>query len=530
MRQKIIIFLLILSFLSIIYAPTYLVAYAHHDDILFWLRPPGTHALHGLHQYFVSIGRIGGALLLTGWGWFVNHLADMSVIHFLSVLQLSVAGWICLIFWERYLQNRLEAFLATVIMLTLPAFQVIISCSLACIFSSGLFFSALSAYWASQMPQDKTLSRRSISRYGLLSFFSLLIALNIYPSTATFYWVVTALILLSLRANRFQELKPQLVNLFCIGFLNLGLYAVLLRLLSHQFAPARAARSAMYNPYVMTTDVIEKLQWFVQEPLNNVMNLWNITPHVRLGGIIMTLILLFGILALVKDSLSYNGDGRRLKFFIKSVTAVGLFFILTVLSFLPNLIAVGNASFYRCLAGLSGMLVILMIWSGKKALTLIPHPLGTRLWMGILLIGCLFGMFQAYHTVFYYRVLPSYLELTYLQRIFRENDLGPFKRYHVIRPRETFPYHRYDELGVLTSQHFHNIIPITVCALREIGKENQLKTLSSSRHEGKIDFQLKGDKIMLLKEEGDFPLDQQTLLIDMNQLVQNSRYLKKSTP
>ncbi len=185
------------------------------------------------------------------------------------------------------------------------------------------------------------------------------------------------------------------------------------------------------------------------------------------------------------------------------ITILGLL----ILSFLPNLLAVYNAPFYRCICALATIILLLLIWSLKVCLELIFKIDASRYFNVFIVLACLFAGIYAFQTIHAYRVIPSKVELAYIMNIIKQREKSG-QEYHtthmILASREEMPS-RYDEFGVLSSSYDGNVQFLFKVAFRELGIEDKL-------YNGSVNFSYSyPGQAVLFKED--------VLYFDMNALA-----------
>jgi hypothetical protein len=518
------IFLFLLLSLFFIYSPVWMIDYAHHDDYQFFLKTHGQWQGHSFNQANIKTGRSVNALFQTIFGCFVNSLEDLKKIRGITIFIFSLTGFLCLLSAEKLKIRALPSFLLVVMVLTLPAFEVIISYAGIAQNAFGILFSTAAALiiWHT-FNSDRLRSHLTLGG-ALLAFILLLLGMNTYPSTATFYWVIVAgMILLS--PVTLKEMQIKISGVIIIGLGTMIVYALLLKF-TQNFSEAQI--SGIYNPYVVTHKYLEKFSWFVQEPLQNALNLWNVFPQSRVAWMVGGWIFSGVAIAVIR----LLRAGERAQQVLKWVMIYSVLFgSLLLLSFLPNLIAVGDAPFYRCLAGPMTLALMAVCWSVYQWLSLISPSLRSRGMIIFLVAGCVFGSYHAYRHVWVLRALPSRAEFAYVSKGIEEAIRLNSQRIHILRPDQDQIKHRYDEFGHLTTMDITNMLPLFTAALRETvmqegwifqGMEisdDQLTTsflftdISSKTHQTRWNF------IISTNMEGvPPPRGQQVYILDMNAL------------
>jgi len=361
------------------------------------------------------------------------------LLRFLGLLVSSITA--CLIFRQlrQYSLTSIQAYLAVSAMFFLPGFADIHIFGISSFyFTICLFLSA----WVF----DRSLGQKD----NLVSILIFLFAISIYPPAAMFYWTCAGIYLLFGKERYSLHFKQNLVSLMGVGIISLLIYAISI-LIMHYFFSSKIGTN-LYNPYVLNSHYLAKLNWFFHEPLNNALNLWNIFPQKRISFVVLSFILLSLIIFMPKKKFSSTLFWQIL-----------LFAFIFFLSFLPNLAAQGNAAFYRCLLALSSLIWFLSIWSfskwSKKYLTIV---------LFILFIDA--GM-TTFCNVLSYRVLPSFIEWRAYQTLAKEIESSPIRPIHIMLPFH-YTIERYDEFGAVSSHYLFDIYHMIYCALNDTGKPN----------------------------------------------------------
>ena len=515
LKKNTLLFICLLITLCITYWPALVMPYVYHDEFRFWERIPGSLAVHSLYYYLFAFGRFLGATILTIVGWLVNNVTDLNMIRFITLMQLGLCGLFLMVWWHKYFVNPINSFLATIIILTLPPFQSIAMYAPNCIIATAILLSLWAAVRTSQISLTEPWERRIISPSAILSILFLFFALSIYASAATFYWIIVAIVILSNQAESQNNFKNQLINFFSIGTIALVIYALILKLFKSIVIPHTFG---MYNPYVLTTDVLGRLKWFMREPLVNALNLWNIFPKTSYAIIAFIFILSGGLIS-IRDVIKHYRNGKKGENFVRRFLNLFLFLLLLILSFLPNLLASGEAPFYRCSTALTSIILLTLLWAIQQWLSVFPKPSQPFILTFILFIGFIYGVLQAQKTVLYDRVIPSSIEFNYIKHIFKKTDLNQYKQIYFIRPQLFNLKYRYDEFAAPSTHFPQDSVGITLCVARELGKENQVY---SNR--------MKITSATYPPTESD--LKESTLIIDMTKLFNSSRilqYLREET-
>ncbi|MDP8264472.1 MAG: hypothetical protein P9M12_03215 [Candidatus Aceula lacicola] len=459
--QRVIIFSLFLIFLCIAFWPAISSYYAYHDDVIFFLRTstrpeaPGT-------LFNLSIGRFIGAHLYMAMGFLINSIDDLKGVRFLGVVNLAFCALI-LFFWlrKKFFSSR-NAFLLSLAVFTLPSFQIAVSQTamtyqpVSILFAIGAFSSAY------RISLSDKIVRRIFNGRFVLSVFLFFCALSTYKPTAMFYWTMAGLVVLFSEFKDFSEIKNRMINLFSPAIVSLGLYVLVLRLIKPYFSRFNLWG---YNPYALTTDYFGKIGWFLREPLVNALNLWNIFPYKIAAAVGVT----FVISAIALEVLRQQKE-ERIEFFINGFVRSSILIILSLLSFLPNLVSSQSIFYYRCAGPLTVLVFFIFIWSARAWIQFIFQNRQRIVFSIALLLLSFYGVVQAHQTILNYRVVPSQKEIQFVKDQMAKVNINEYEKIYFVQPEERYLKNRGDEFGNLTTVYSHNMVGLVSCLLREVAK------------------------------------------------------------
>lgn len=490
---------IIFLILFIAYSPSIFGYYIYSDDALYWFKLPGF-TKYMLHDFIFYIGRFLGAFILTFTGWIVSYVRDLNVIRFLALIEFSICGYIIFLLLQKYFSHSIHSILCAVIIFSLPPFQSIVSVASCAYVASSILLSLLAAVYADKIASDEILFKRMGQRQYIISLLLLFLALGTYPSGAMFYWFASAIILLTAQKESFVRFKSAAQNLFSIGFMSFLLYGTALKMIKKFCIPQVWG---IYDTGQITKNYFAKLKWFIEEPLYNSLNLWNIFPKIHFAYLMIVFIFLTFFFVILRILISQNINKRRFLGYL--MLNISLFITLIILSFLPNLLAAANAAWYRCCAGLTSLVFLILILALNEWLNLLPALVKRRILTCTLLFLCLWGVYKSFTNLLYYRVIPSQEELLYTKNRIDKSDITKYKKICVIRPNVEYIKHRYDEFGTPSTYAEVNVAPFLIAVFRELKMEKYL------------------DKIMLnissrlsMFQTSDIPPD--TLVINISEL------------
>lgn len=465
------IFINILSFLIITaalvaaYQPALFQDYVYHDDVTYFYMTPTMPKGIGYERSFAE-GRFLGSNIYVLYGQLVDSISDLRLIRWLSAVQLILSCTVLFFILRRWLNRRYLALLLAVTIFTLPSFQIFVTHAGMAFQSAGLLLSLLAGALALQIPTAGVWWKRCFHITTLMSLLLMYAALVVYPPTAMCYWVVVAVHLLSFYTHKPQKgFWLRTVNLFFIGLAAIGSFAVTLRLVKERLM---GNTQGNYNPYQISYNLIGKMKWFFTDPLNNVLHFWNVFPESNLvvkvfflGIVIIAVFYLGKVIGWWK-----SGQSGRSSIIAPLIVFLGLC-LTTVLSFLPNLVAMANVPFYRCLVALVSV-IFLVIFFCVYRLVQADKMTWTYVVLTLVLTGlCCFGIRTSNQMITKYRVVPSQTEYAYFKNILLDSANSGYKHLHVIQPQEKKMRARSDEFGMLTTRYKNDVIGFATIAFQE---------------------------------------------------------------
>ena len=489
--------------LAAVYSPSLVINYAHHDDLAYFDYMQHTEIRTPLQETMHAVGRFAAVYMARALSKVIYYVEDLRIIRMISIFQLALCFFFCFQYFSKYKIDKVYLFLILLGLFTLPPFQVFATYAGIACYTPAILLSLLAFLKADIILHDKLFGKQYKDRNTFISIGLLLTSITIYPSAAMFYWAFVAGAYLCSYKQDCVLRKVRLFNLFTVGLVSIGMYAIMLQVMKKFLI--NEITSTFYNPYEISMDIMGKLQWFIAEPLFNSLNLWSIFPKISVAFILILLILCALLIVIIKKVNECRGNSLGV---IKAVGFNSLIFsLLFILSFFPNLVSVADAPWYRCSVGLTSLVYVLVIWSGWVILTLITEKIRRPLILLVLSMLSVCSVSFAFDNVFHYRAKKSHLELSYVKSMIKKISFqeGKYQRIHVIQPPYNKREMRYDEYGVLSTYYEFNILPLFKVAFRELGIEKEL-------YQGKIEI-----SCSLYGQE--FSIFPDTLVIDMSNIM-----------
>ncbi len=452
------VFFLFLLLLIVVYSPVLYFNFVFHDDALFWLKLKEYGIKHYSYDNLIIECRFGEAWLQTLENIIVRHVTDLTWLRFSSLFILSCNAYLMFLQMRRLSFSDIQAFLVISAMAFLPGFA-------ANIFNSSYCFVFFLTILLATCSFNQARNSQKIPLPVLLLFLSI----ATYPSTAMFYWVMVGMYILFTPDRYSVQFRQNISRLIAVGTTGLVIYAALIYVMHFYFS--HHLNNTFYNPYLISLDYAGKFQWFIQEPLTNSLNLWNIFPKVTTSLVIIGFIFI-SAWAIFRKKLFAIEPSKRKAWVLTCLWQTALFIIVFFLTFLPNLVAQGNAAFYRCLLPLSSLTWLLLVWALFQWQKIWPKIFTSMVITALLSTAVVYAGIKTYDNVLWYRVLPSYVEFKAYMDMAKELRSKKTDGVYVILPYH-FPVQRYDEFNVLTSDFTGEIYHLIYCVLNETDSTNR---------------------------------------------------------
>lgn len=455
LSRSIIIYLLFFLLIGAVYSPVLYFDYLYHDDTSFWIKFKELGFKHFFFDTCVSQCRYGNAILLTMENFFVHKVSDLKILRFLSIMISSGTAFLLFKQMRRLSFSNIQAFLTVSIIFLFPGFaNIITNASYSSSFSLCILISCLSFH---------IMEKRKRVTIPIILF---LFAISIYPPCAMFYWVMIGMNILFVQERYSADFRDFIFRSVAAGLTSLMLYAISISAI-HQFF-LHKMNSPSYNPYETASNCIQKLHWFIQEPLRNALNLWSIYPKKNIS-ILVSIFITFTFLITMINKLNHIEPKDKKNVILTWFWQIGLLAFVLLLSFLPNLAAKENVAFYRCLIPLTSLIWLVLIWSIYQWKLILPMILTRWNLIALLSLLVIAGGLTAFRNVLHFRVLPSYVEWMAYKHMAEEIRSKKVDAIDVVLPLHP-PFQRYDEFGTLTSDYIFNIYPLIFCAFNEVEK------------------------------------------------------------
>jgi hypothetical protein len=417
--------LFIIGALFFAFSPAILNVYLFHDDLFFWDQPSSHHIFPLICSESIYLGRFLGAIIF--WAYFplVKAVTDLNTVRLVTCLIISYCALRSYGVLLKFLKRPMDAALSTVILFSLPAFEIWVSHAGESFEVYALFFVIIAVYAVDRIPMEGRLSNRIASLPGLVSTSSLICSWMIYPALATFYWALALVLILGQMENTGRGLRGKIENIYIPGLAAAFIYACIYGFSKHFI---KLIFVNAYHPDALASNIVDKSLWFLLTVVPQSLNLWNIFPN-KAMPVLFSLFIAGAVIITL----------RKARVFV--------ILSLLILSYLPNLLVAVNFNPYRCGAGLTAVFVILLVWALRVYCRYLPGNAGPRVMTLILCIACIWGVGSSFYNIDRFRVKLSRLEYSFLRDSITHFH-GKLKEIYIVAPKFDGLYHYYDEFGV----------------------------------------------------------------------------------
>jgi hypothetical protein len=486
------------------YIPVVLTHFFYVDDY-FWVLPNSSRQQLYDHLF---LGSIGTGRALAGYFEYiifngVQYLQPTefdSAIRIVSIIGIVLLAYVLFLIFKTNRVSTKYAFIASILICTLPAFQVFVSWIILIFAIYGTILSALAGLIS--FKAVFTESRRSFQFRAIAIFtavFLLVNSLHFYQPVAMFYWSLALIPLCMLRdQDLIKRWKAPFIVYFSVGFVSLIIHFIIIKIVNVIMGLGPFGSRTGFLP--LTESAISmKIKWFLVSPLVNSLNLWNISPTFILGGIV-SIIILAGILLSLRRAVLQAVKERAFNLIWNHFQKIILIIIILPLNLLPSLLVTESWATYRTIISLEASICILFFFGLMnieeflQSVTMLSEKLRKMIMPVMLTVLTVFVVYSAHGNVKKYFAELHSFELQYVKDIIREYGVsklsedsrvyvrGPDKKYFLDnRFRFEFGYFSMNEDGGFRIYDFG--VYIANLALYELGVWRGKKTIHLSAYE-----------------------------------------------
>jgi len=426
------VFIVLLGVFLLCYTPVLITSYGFSDDYAFLTQRDRGEA--GLDTSVIAKGRPTYAVLIYVAFSYLHTVSDLRYLRLFGICLMTLLAWSLHQILVRQGWNRYQALFLSIIVCTLPPFQVYAAFAmvafypLAALLSGGAFYLADHAFEESRVLYKLGLAVGAVLLMG--------VGLTIHQSAGMFFWVFAAVSLFKPEA-RLSDVLPRFLWYGIIVFAGLcfGFTAYKLGMAVYGTESVGPLRSTL------TTDIAGKVLWFLRWPLIDALNIHNLFPE-RWFTVMVGIFVITGLL--------WHFRGRFTERLVVSLGAL----LLLPLSYLPNLVVAENWSSYRTQSTLTSLIVVYVFFAAWGYRRFLPSSFsGQELTLELGIAALISSILATYNVTTYFTV-PQARELAWIRTQLAQADLTRVHSIYIIgvKSGDTLaPALRYDEFGLPSS-------------------------------------------------------------------------------
>ncbi len=351
--------------------------------------------------------------------------SGVRVIRFTGIIAITLLAYVTFSIFKTCRFKTEHAFLISVLICTLPPIQVDISWVQGVPWLYGAVLAALSALVLFKAIYKESSGRKIHTVISFVSAVILLVsALCLYQPAAMVFWSMAVIPLARLRNEDLTgKWRTPFISSFSVGFGSLGVYFLIVKIVhailyGHTDAGARGA-------LIDASRLKGKIQWFLNVPLKNSLNLWDITPTYTLAAIVV-IIILAGLILGLRQAILLTAKERNFTLLWNQFQRLVLIGSILPLSLLPTLMVVESWATYRTVIALEMTVCILLFISllniGEffASRTQLSSNLKKSLISAALILLTVFAAFHAHGNVKNNLVRIGAFELKYIRNAIQD--------------------------------------------------------------------------------------------------------------
>ncbi len=451
--------LLSLSIL-VCYGPVILVPYAFSDDYSLFYNAAVDKNFVDREQVIAS-GRPLNAFFLERTFTALTGIADLRYIRFAGVIGIIALALLIFRVLSTHGWNRLQSALISIVICTLPPFQVFAAWATTSLFPYSALLSGLGFIVAEKGLLIKG-SSRLISSAIALALLS--VSFAVYQPTAMFFWFFAAVLFLH------EQDTPALTLRRFLCFFVIMASAMIVAYIMVKAGQALFPGAVGPERSSISSDAVGKMLWFIREPLKNAFNLHSIRPS-KSAAVTAFFFSMCGLMLFLKGPL------------MNRVTLTALLFFILPLSFLPNLIASHNWFAYRMIMVVESLVVIYGLCAIRGFLSFLSTDRRKLILNGLLLAAAATCLVVSSKTVRSYFIEPQMTEMKLAREAVSLIDMSRVTTVYVIPSTwddHLAPHVFYDEFGLPSSVHTWSSKAMVALFMRERGYPATVKTESAT--------------------------------------------------
>ncbi len=420
-----------------------------------------------------------------------KSLEAANTVRLVGIISLGMLAYVLYLIFRIHKFGNVEAFLLSILICTLPPFQIYVSRLSCFIFIYSVLLSSISALILFKiMFSEDEITRISKISCIILAIGLLVIALNIYQSTVMVYWAFVLIPLMKLGNEDFSKKKMslRLALYFSIGFIAMAIYhkmtEIFIAFTGDMFRNSFQRRGVFISFTI--SDIKSEIIEFINYPFFTALNLWNLFPSLEIGlcvGIIILTGLSFSFVsALLQPTTKKQRVNSLFNLFYKYAFAL----VVLPLSYMPFIIIRENLSImipkHRSIIGVIVAVFLLFYWGLRNTGVLIgtvfnfSKKMQQKILIISLVILTVITTLLANSNVERYFVKLRTNELQYIKDVIQEHTVSTqtnITEIYVI-PSDRNILNFFSEFLYLASMTRESLISMTRLALYELGMESDI--------------------------------------------------------
>lgn len=345
------LFLLIIA----AYAPIVQTAFLWTDDYIYF--KPGGRTLEFCLDREMKQGRILNGLSVYALSKTYQSIDSTKTIHFIGIVGLTFFAYVLYVIFKRCRFRSDHSFFMSLLICMLPSSQIIVAWMVCTTYTYSAALSSIAAMIMLDYSSGKS-DQRKVNKIAkqVSAVILMIIALNLYQSTAMMYWAVGVIYFLTRKNCNYmdKEFRRYTVTFFFIGLFSMAFYyLIFIKIIPTYFYPAIEVTRGAVKTLTFKSTVL----WFIARPLKHALNLWYMKPNLIVTLLVSTVIITGIRLNILRERREIENIATSS--FVTKYLLITLLIILTYL----HLILVISAIGYRNMVAISPALSMLLFFA-----------------------------------------------------------------------------------------------------------------------------------------------------------------------
>ncbi|MEW6714636.1 MAG: hypothetical protein AB1306_06055 [Nitrospirota bacterium] len=539
------ILLFFLLFFALVYKPLIKGHYLYGDDYLrIWTYPweaNTTQSYISYSQLMMPEGRPLTILYeLLIFNKYINSLKSYEAANIVRIFGIIGVGLLAYVLYVIFKANKFRtdhAFLLSILICTLPSFQVYLGwlICLVSIYSVLLSASSFLVMFKAVFKEDG-LKKANVVIAVPISIILFVASLCIYQPTAMTYWSFALIPLIMIKNEGFvKKWRLPFLIYFSSGFISMLLYFNIIKIFNMLLHIKFQDRGTLIHGIA---NIYHRLIWFIKYPLYNSINLWNIYPKEVM--LFVSMGIFAGILFVLGRMVLQAIVRKELNPLLNLLCRYLLILVIIPLSYMAHLATMGSAATYnkgmvyvlefRTLAALQIVVLLLFYWGimntsefFKNLLNLSADLQNKIVTIGLVILTVLVSLL-ANHNVDKYFAKQHTNEYRYAYDIIRKYGVSKLSNGSKIyvKPAISSRLKGGGEVHLMYGEFYHRDppSPMIQLALYELGIRSDISIVEIYNYDPKTGAPIEKHD----KRYQRFPDDENILKIDMTKMSVKETY------